>query len=369
MRFREILSGRELTAWIDLTDRIYHCSRFVPPVRQHIRATFDAFGRFDTRAAFYCVEDDSGNILARTTVHSNDALDAKLGERIQLFGYTEFVEDFTAFEVLVRGIKEIARDDDRTKLFGPSNLLPNECGGVISAGFGQRGFLDSAYNPAYYPEFYARAGFTERFSSATYICDNLQSGQDPDSVLRFDDARMEPEKLEIHYAARAQFKTQLKLLQEMLNASFSARPYYTAITCDELSKRMEGLSYLLDERLLVYLTHENRPVAFVVCIPDVSPFLAQVNGNLSLFNQIRLVATQKRYRREAIILIGGVVPNCEGQGYLRLLMRQVFRNLRSGGYDTVRTTSIERDNPTARGSFLKMKGRVLHDLAYYECKL
>lgn len=369
MRFRKISTWNDLDKWIGLTDRLYRNGHFIPPIRDQLRAVFRRPERYGTRAALYAVEDDRGNILARTTVHGSEVLDAKLGEPVQLFGFTEFVEDYPVFEQLIDGIRTIAHQKNRKTLFGPANLLPNESGGVISSGFEHRGFLDSAYNPPYYATFYARAGFSERFPSATYICDAIQSGPDPGSVLRFDDVRLAWERLEIRYGNRAKLKSQLKLLLRMLNASFAQRPYYTPISLDELEQRMEGLAYLLDERLLIYLLRDGEPVAFVVCIPDPSPFLAEINGNLNWINQLRLVLNRKHYQREAIVLIGGVVPGCEGAGYIRLLMRELFRNLRTGGYSTLRTTSIERNNPAARSTFLKMKGRVLHELAYYELRL
>ena len=369
MRFRKISTRNDLEKWIGLTNRLYSNGHYIPPVRDQLRTIFRRPERHGTRASLYAIEDAEGNILARTTVHCSEALDAKLGERVQLFGYTEFVDDYDVFDQLMTGVTAVAREQHRTTLFGPSNLLPNESGGVISSGFEHRGFLDSAYNPPYYAPFYARAGFTERFPSATYICDTIQSGPDPDRALRFDNMRLAQERLEIRYGSRAQLKTQLKLLLHMLNASFAQRPYYTPISLDELEQRMEGLAYLLDERLLIYLLRDGEPVAFVVCIPDLSPFLAEVNGNLNWINQLRLVLNQKAYRREAIVLIGGVIPGCEGTGYIRLLMRELFRNLRAGGYSTLRTTSIERNNPAARSTFVKMKGRVLHDLAYYELRL
>lgn len=369
MHFRKITTPGALKGWLNLTDRLYSGGQFVPPIRQQIHSIFRAHGnRHGTTAAFYVVE-DAGTVLARTTAHNNDALDEKLGERLQLFGFTEFVERYDVFETLMGGVESVARENGRSTLFGPANLLPNEAGGVISSGFESRGFLDSAYNPTYYPEFYARMGFAERFPSATYVCDSIQTGPSPNEVLQFDDARIERERLEIRYGDRAHFQEQLDLLRVMLNSSFAARPYYTQISLEDMNDRMAGLNYLLDERLLIYLMREGKPVAFVVCIPDISLFLMKVRGNLSPFRQLALLLTRKSYKREALLVIGGVIPACAGTGYFQLLMRELFRNLQKGCYEAVRVTSIELNNPAASSAMVKMKGRVLHHLAYYQRRL
>lgn len=359
-----------MPGWQNLTERLYQESAFVPPIRQRLRAIFDAQDDwYGTSVGFYAVEDDRGNLLARSTVQHNDSFDAKLGARVQLFGFTEFVESYEVFETLMAGIEAIGRENGRTSLLGPANLLPNEYGGVITSGFHERGFLDTAYNPPYYPEFYASRGFERRFASATYICASLRTGPDPDSILRFDDTRMAAERLEIHYGDRKRFAAQVRLLLAMLNASFSVRPYYTEIAPEEMSKRMEGLDYVLDERLLIYLTRAGEPVAFIICVPDISSFVATVRGNLNAFNQIALAAIHRKYRREAIVIVGGAIPGCEATGYFRLLMRQLFRNLKAAGYDAVRATSVENDNPAARSAFVRMGGRKLHELTYYVRRL
>ena len=56
----------------------------------------------------------------------------------------------------------------------------------------------------------------------------------------------------------------------MLNASFAQLDYYTTIDEDELAYQVDGLSHLLDERIALYLFKAGKPVAFILCIPDIS---------------------------------------------------------------------------------------------------
>ena len=139
-------------------------------------------------------------------------------------------------------------------------------------------------------------------------------------------------------------KQELVFIRGMLNASFAQLDYYTEIDEDELAYQVDGLSYLLDERIALYLFKAGEPVAFVLCIPDISGFVRKVNGNLNLPNQLRLLLTRGRYRREAIRVIKGTVPEEQGKGYMRLLTRELLRNLRAAGYQTLRGTFIEHEN-------------------------
>jgi hypothetical protein len=47
------------------------------------------------------------------------------------------------------------------------------------------------------------------------------------------------------------------------------------------------------------------PVAFIVTVPDISEFLMAVGGRLGVVNQLRLLATRGRYRRDAVLVIKG----------------------------------------------------------------
>ena len=85
----------------------------------------------------------------------------------------------------------------------------------------------------------------------------------------------------------------------MLNASFAQLGYYTEIDQDELAYQVAGLDFLLDERIALYLFKAGEPIAFVLCIPDISDFVRKVHGNLNLPNQLRLLLTRGRYRSEA----------------------------------------------------------------------
>ena len=142
---------------------------------------------------------------------------------------------------------------------------------------------------------------------------------------------------------------ELELVRTLLNASFAQLGYYTEIDADELAYQVDGLGYLIDERIALYLFKDGRPVAFILCIPDISEFVRRTGGNLNLPNQLRLLATRGRYRSEAIAVIKGTLPEEQGKGYMSLLCRELLRNLRAGGYETLRGTFIEtRTRPRRR---------------------
>jgi hypothetical protein len=364
---RTVSSRRELDEWIALTDRIYaETPQFVPPLRQQLRdfhAGKAPYLRHGEIELLSFVRDRT--VVARTTAHTNSKLDAKLGARHLLFGFTEFVDDEEVFEAFVAALEERARAAGATRLFGPANLLPNQSGGVVVSGYEERSFVDSPYNHAYYPKLYEAHGFARQFEGETFVLRELGRDETPvEELFPFDEERIADERLEVRHANRRRMKEELVFIREMLNASFAQLRYYTEIDEDELAYQVAGLGHLLDERIALYLFKGGQPIAFILCIPDISAFVRKVNGDLGLLNQVRLLLTRKRYRSEAIGVIQGMVPEEQGKGYLRLLWRELIRNLRTAGYHTLRGTFIEHGN-VASSSYADRFGRPAHGVTFY----
>jgi hypothetical protein len=342
-----------LRAFCELPLRLHPTDRYVP-LADSVIAGF-------TDVELFLARDAAGTVVGRTCLHRSAKFDAKLGRRHQLFGLTEFRDEQTAAALFDLAAE---RGRDTGALFGPVGLLPNQTGGVITSGFDERGFIDSAWNPPHYPQAYERHGFTRRFEADTWRCDLPDT--DPDALFPFDDTRLAAEGLVLRHGSRRRFTAQLPILREMLNASFAQLGYYTEISAEELATQTDGLAFLLDEALLLWLEKDGRPVAFVVTVPDVSEFFMKVGGRLGVLNQLRLLATRGRYRRDAVLIIKGTVPGEQGRGYLTLLSRELYRGLRAGGYRTLRSTYVERDNPASAAQYRRLGGRPLHGYTFYE---
>ena len=172
-RLIEVKSITDLNRWLDFTDKLYTNGLFVPPVRQNILRLFQGktpYQHTDMEVKFFIVEDAHQHVVARTTFHRSLKFNKKMFGDLQLFGFTEFIDDYNVFHFLFSQLKKMAQESNRTMLLGPANLLPNQFGGVVTSGFDQRGFVDNVYNHAYYPRFYKEFGFKNVFESQTFVC-------------------------------------------------------------------------------------------------------------------------------------------------------------------------------------------------------
>lgn len=276
----------QLAEFVALPLRLHDQARYVPTLQPQIEGWYAGehaqAGHGPVR--MYLCRDAGGTVVGRTCLHHNAAFDDKLGADVQLFGLTEFA-DGCALAELVALVRREARAAGRTDLFGPAALLPNQTGGVITSGFGQRGFVDSPWNPDSYPGAYESMGFTRAFEGQTWLCGGF-ADLAPAETFVFDDVRIRQEGLAICRGNRRRLGAQLPVLRRMLNAAFAPLPYYTRIGAAELAEQTDGLAFLLDESLLLWLTRRGEPVAFVLVVPDVSEFVMARGGRLGLRDQL-----------------------------------------------------------------------------------
>lgn len=354
----------ELRDFIALPLRLHPRDKYVPHWQDAITRWWQATGPQVEHGPVELVlaRDGRGAVVGRSTVHSDARMDARLGSAAQLMGVTEFGTG-EHLAALVGYAEQQARAAARTTLLGPVSLLPNQLGGVITSGHEERGFVDSVWNPSHYPSAWEAAGFAPVWPAATWICADL-AGLDPDALYPTA-AQGEPDGIRLHRGSRRRLAEQLPVLREMLNAAFAELPYYTPITADELDAATDGLAWVLDESLLLWLTDGGEPVAFVLTVPDLSRFAMRTGGRMALTDQLRLLLTRRRYREEAILIIKGTVPGARGRGLMSLLSHRLLTNLQAGGYRSLRVTFVGEDNAASAAQFRSMGGRPLHDVAFY----
>jgi len=98
-----------------------------------------------------------------------------------------------------------------------------------------------------------------------FVLEGLGRSETPvEELFPFDEGRIVREKLEIRHARKRHMKQELVFVRRMLNESFAQLGYYTEIDEDEFAYQVDGLGFLIDERIALYLFRAGEPVAFLM---------------------------------------------------------------------------------------------------------
>ena len=342
--------------------------RAVPLLEPTLRSWWRGTSPHASPIDLVLVRNAAGRVVGRTTTHRDPALEAKLGTGLQLFGATEAASP-AALRAVLNAVGESAREAGLPEVLGPVSLLPNQSGGVITSGFEHRGFVDSAWNPPWVPAVYEQFGLSRWNESDTWTVPVTPFQPPPPSSWS-------QQGVELEYGSRRTLPQVIPALREVLNASFAQLPYYTEISPEQMATATESLGWLLDPRLfLIARAHPRRHsptaatpspiVAFALVIPDVTSYVQRTRGSMGLMAQLGLLARRSRLRSEAILVIQGTDPAWQGRGLMSLISQQLQANLHEGGYHTLRSTYVGRDNPGSARQFSRYGGTPLHGYTFY----
>lgn len=364
MRIHTVETRTELDEFQRLTSRVHPRDLAVPLLESTVRSWWNGHSPHPEPIRLLVLRDSAGDVIGRTTVHTDARLDERLGQPSLLFGATDFA-DAAAARFLLAHLDELGSRSGRRQLFGPVSLLPNQAGGVITSGFEERGFVDSAWNPEWVPSVYEDAGFERWGESDTWVVETSAARPEVDGAPSL--AEWDTAGVRLDYGAASKVDELLPELRTVLNASFAALPYFTEITAAELAAATDGLGHLIDERLLPLArdAETGELVSFILAVPDITRFVQEIEGRLGVTAGLRLLASRRRYRSEAILVIQGTHPDRQGRGILTLLSRQLQANLAQAGYRRLRSTYVGRDNPGSTAQFRRFGGRPLHGYTFY----
>jgi hypothetical protein len=361
VRVETVSDDRAFREFVQLPGRLWPRELSVPLLESTLRAWYRGTSAHPEPVRLVLIRDEDGVVRGRSTVHSDARLDEKFGVSSQLFGATDFADAQTA-EALFAHLDDTSRAAGKQQLLGPVSLLPNQSAGVITSGFAERGFVDSAWNPEWVPGVYEAAGFERAEEAQTW---SVEVGAVPTTPPTPEELAAAGIRLE--YGDKSKTKTLIPELLAVLNAAFEQLPYYTQITAEEMAAATDGLSFLLDEKLLLLARDAGtgQAVAFILVLPDISSFVQKAGGRLTALRQLELLLTRGRYRSEAILIIQGTAPDRQGRGILTLLSRQLQSNLVEGGYRRLRTTTVGLDNVGSARQFSRFGGVPLHGSTLY----
>ena len=371
---RRVSSELEFLEFVELPGRVSDPSREVPVLESTLRSWWKGprSPRRDSAAHESAVElllaYREGTPVARAVTHTSAALDAKLSSSLQLFGAVA-AADAEALASIIVAVEERAARSGRDELLGPVTLLPNQVGGVITSGFGERGFVEGAWNPDWAPSAYERLGFATWNESATWIA-RLEQGRlgpiEGDAFTAPTEAELNAAGIVIQRASRLRFSRDVARQRQLVNAAFAELPYYTPISRAQMREATSGLIAIIDPSIWVFaLDAETRePLGFLLCVPDVTRIVQRSSGRIGP-RQLLEIWRQRKEPREAVLTIQGTAPEARGRGISTLLGRTVGEALIEGGYTALRSTYIGRENAASARQLSRMGGQELQQTVFY----
>ncbi len=257
--------------------------------------------------------DDNDHLIGRVAAFINEKKAYKFDQPTGGLGFFECIDDekaaFMMFDKCVEWLKERGME----AVDGPINFGENDnFWGLLVEGFMHPSF-GMNYHLPYYRALFENYGFESYFEQVTNHLD--MTVPFPERFWKIADwIRQKPAYDFRHFRIKETDKF-LSDLKEIYDNAWQHHENFTPISKEDLWASFREAKALLDEEFIWFVYNNDKPIAFLVMLPDANQVLKPMKGKMHLINKLRLLYLIKSNAiTRTRITIMGVVPEFQKAG-------------------------------------------------------
>lgn len=331
--------------FLGLPFRLYaHTPQWVPPM------AFDAARMLDSRrnpfyqhsaAAFFLAE-EGGRDVGRLAVLDNAHYNSYNATRTAFFYLFECEANPQAAHALFAAAGEWAKARGLTEIIGPKGFTALDGMGLLVRGFEHRPALGIPYNPPYYADLIAEAGFAPDGDTLSGRVD--RNFQLSDKIHRA--AQLVQKRIGLRverFTSRAELRAFVPRLAGLYNAALEGTSGNTPLTPDEARSMAQQIIWFADPRLIKLIFKGDELAGFLFAYPDISAAIQRTGGRLWPLGWADLLTELRRTK--CLNVNGmGVLPRFRGLGATALLFCELYDSVRAGGFEYADVVQIGAEN-------------------------
>lgn len=325
--------------FVELPFRIYRGDpNWVPPLRMEVRWMLDRkqnpFWHHASRELFLCRR--GSRTVGRIAAIADSLHNSTHGEKTAFFGFFECEEDPEAARALLAAAEESAVRllPGCNKLRGPLNPSMNDEVGALVPQISVTGppMLMMTYNPAYYLDLFAGAGFEKEKDVVAIQAPVVDTPLKRLSRIADKVRRREP-TLVTRTIDMRRFADELKIVKHVYNTAWEKNWGFVPMTSEEIDAMAKKLKDVINPDYVWFAELEGKPAAFLLGVPDLNQVLLKMNGSLFPFGWLTFLRERNKVDQVRVMAFG-VTPEFRRRGldailYCESLSRGVKNGLRS----------------------------------------
>lgn len=327
MKLREVATKRDAKRFLDVAREIYKNDKnWICPLDDDIEAIFNpeknAF--FNKGEAIrWILEDKNGSLLGRVAAFYNEDKASTFEQPTGGIGFFECIDNKEAAFLMFDRCREWLEQHGMEAMDGPVNFGENDYfWGLLVEGFTQQSYGMNYHHP-YYQKFFEDYGFYHFFEQITNHLDVTKPF--PERFWKIADWIAQKPGFTYEHFKMANADKYIVDLKTVYDQAWVDHEHFTPLNIKDIRTALMKAKPIIDEELIWFVYHDEKPVAFLVMFPDVNQIFRHFNGKLGLVNKFRFL--YYRWRKEikrTRITVMGVVPHFQRHG----LESAIFRQLR-----------------------------------------
>lgn len=338
MQISEVRSARDVREFIELPKRLYRNDPFwVCPLDSEVKAVFDPSRNSAFRngeAIRWILRDNNGNTIGRIAAFIDRIRSSAQTQPTGGVGFFEVTNDREAAFLLFDTAASWLSSRGMEAMDGPVNFGENDTNwGLLVDGFTHPG-IGMPYHLKYYRSFFEEYGFMNYFEQYSYHRDLTSVEVFPERFMKIAEWIAKRPGYSFSHFRFAEKDKYLSDVVEIYNTTWASfKEDFTPLETELLVASMSRARAFIDEELIWFAYHNDKPVAFFILFPDINMILRHFNGRLHPWNMLRFLwykATHEMTRIRAFV--GGVMPSYQNSGIESALFFQLYKVFRKKRY-------------------------------------
>lgn len=243
-------------------------------------------------------------------------------------GFFECVNNQKAAHLLFDTAKAWLENKGMQAMDGPINLGErDQWWGLLVEGF-QSPLYQMNYNLPYYQQLFESYGFKNYFNQECY---QLTIGSKlSDRLQKFHQRIKASNQYQAEYFQKKNLKKYVQDFVTIYNDAWSVHGGGKQLTFEQALKIFKQMRPVIVEKLIWFVYHNNRPIAFWVNLPELNVYFSKLNGKFGWFEKLKFLFLKTFTENKKVVgLVFGVVQEFQGRGVEAFMIeegRAVFFN-------------------------------------------
>lgn len=317
MKIIQVSDRKTIKQFHDVIRIIYKDDpNFVCPLDNDIESVFDpeknSFFR-DGDACRWILKNENDELIGRVAAFYNWAKAKKYDQPTGGLGFFECIDNQEAAFLLFDTCRHWLEKAGLEAMDGPINFGENESyWGLLVEGFANPSYGMNYHHP-YYQKFFEAYGFYNFFEQVTNKLDMTKPF--PERFWKIADWIRQKPGFRYEHFRKADVEKYMHDIKEIYDQAWVYHEHFTPLDIGVLRQEFEQAKHILDEEFIWFVYHDDKPVAFLVMLPDANQILRYFNGKMNLIDKLRfLYLKRKKLYTKARITVMGVVPRFQRYG-------------------------------------------------------
>jgi GNAT superfamily N-acetyltransferase len=334
MKTIEVRTKKEIREFTNLPKRLYKNDPWwVCPLDSEAESVFDPASNPSFRhgeAIRWILVDDKGVTIGRIAAFIDTVRSAANAQPTGGIGFMEVTDNRDAAFMLFDTAAGWLRERGMEAMDGPINFGENDTNwGLLVDGFTHPG-IGMPYHLPYYRRFFEEYGFKNYFEQYSYHRDIGSVEVFPERFMKIAEWKAKRPGYTFRHFEFRESRKYANDVMEVYNKTWATfKEDFTPLDPLFLEASLKKAKAFLDEELIWFAYHDDKPVAFFILFPDLNQIIKHFNGRLHIWNMIRFAwfrYTHKITRMRA--LVAGIVPAYQNSGIESAIFYQLYKVFR-----------------------------------------